>query len=297
MTLTPIQKKRLQTLKSDYERLKTGKETLLQLLAESELPEMVYNSNAIENSTLTLSDTEKILLDQEISRDLNLREVYEAKNLARLNEYMHDKAVFTDITPDLIKLIHQMLIGVINDAIAGRFRTKGEYVRVGTHIAPSPEQVEGMMQNALRQYSSEHSLHFLDQIARFHLEFETIHPFNDGNGRVGRILINWQLARLGFPPVIIRNKGKEKYYDTFGAYRFNHNTNGLTHLLYLALAESLHKRLSYLRGDTIITLSEYAATKGIISPIAFNKARRQTIPAFREKGVWKIGMKNDEKNI
>lgn len=289
MKLTPRQLKYLQLLKSDYDRLKMGKDSLLKLLIESELPEMVYNSNAIENSTLTLPDTEKILLDQEVSRDLNLREVYEAKNLARLNEYMHKKAIFTDITPELITLIHQMLISVIDDSIAGRFRKKGEYVRVGTHIAPAPEQVEGMLQNALSQYNSEHSLHFLDQIARFHLEFETIHPFNDGNGRVGRILINWQLARLGFPPVIIRNKGKEKYYHTFGMYRFNQETSGFTHLLYLALAESLHKRLAYLRGDAIVTLSEYAKGQSVITPIVFNKARRQTIPAFREKGAWKIG--------
>jgi Fic family protein len=291
MKLTSRQLKYLQSLKSDYDRLKIDKDPLLELLTESELPEMVYNSNAIENSTLTLSDTEKILLDQEVSRNLNLREVYEAKNLARLNVYMHDKAIFTNITPELIKLIHQMLIGVINDTIAGSFRTKGEYVRVGTHIAPAPEQVDGMLQNALREYNTEHSLHFLDQISRFHLEFETIHPFNDGNGRVGRILINWQLARLGFPPVIIRNKGKEKYYDTFGKYRSNQEIGGLTHLLYLALTESLHKRLAYLRGNTIIPLSEYAKLEGVITPIVFNKARRQTIPAFREKGVWKIGVK------
>lgn len=291
MKLTSRQLNYLQVLKSDYDQLKTGKDSLLELLTESELPEMVYNSNAIENSTLTLPDTEKILLDQEVSRDLNLREVYEAKNLARLNEYMHDKSSTTEITSDLVKLIHQMLIGVINDDIAGRFRTKGEYVRVGTHIAPPPEQVEGMIQNALCTYSSDHTFHFLSLIARFHLEFETIHPFNDGNGRVGRILINWQLARLGFPPIIIRNKGKEKYYDTFGIYRVNQNIDSLTHILYLALTESLHKRLAYLRGYSIISLSDYAKSQKTILPIILNKARRQTIPAFREKGVWKIGVK------
>jgi Fic family protein len=292
MSLTSNQKKSLQDLKSNYDILKVGKDSLLELLTESELPEMVYNSNAIENSTLTLPDTEKILLDQEISRDLNLREVYEAKNLARLNEYLHTKAMVTDISADLIKLIHQMLIGVINDDIAGRFRGKGEYVRVGTHIAPAPEQVEGMIQNTVREYGSEHTLHFLAQIARFHLEFETIHPFNDGNGRVGRILINWQLARLGFPPIIIRNKGKEKYYETFSQYRFDQNIGGLTHILYLAITESMHKRLAYLRGDSIIPLSDYAKSLKVISPIILNKARRQTIPAFREKGIWKIGVKN-----
>ena len=291
MKLTLRQLKYLQKLKSDYDRLRVGKDSLLQLLTESELPEMVYNSNAIENSTLTLPDTEKILLDQEVSRDLNLREVYEAKNLARLNEYMHDKAVTTDITPDLIKFIHQILIGVINDAIAGRFRASGEYVRVGIHIAPAPEQVEGMIQKTLAEFNSQHTLHFLDQISRFHLEFETIHPFNDGNGRVGRILINWQLARLGFPPIIIRNKGKEKYYDTFGVHRSSQKTAGLTHILYLTLVESLHKRLAYLKGYTVTPLTEYAKLHNIIAPIMLNKARRQTIPAFREKGVWKIGIK------
>lgn len=289
MKLTFIQQKYLQTLKSEYDRLKSGKDSLLQMLTEVELPEMVYNSNAIENSTLTLPETERILLDQEISRDLNLREVYEAKNLARLNEYMREKAAPTVITKDLITFIHQMLMGVINDPIAGRFRTSGEYVRVGLHIAPAPEHVDELLAKALLSYDSDHSHHFLERVARFHLEFESIHPFNDGNGRIGRILINWQLARLGFPPLIISNKGKQKYYDTFSAYRVNQNINPLTRILYLALTESLHKRLAYLRGDSILPLTKYADQHNIIAPIMLNKARRQTIPAFRERGVWKIG--------
>ena len=82
-------------------------------------------------------------------------------------------------------LLHQMLIGGINDAIAGRFRQQGEYVRVGTHIAPAPEHVERMIDNILVEYSSNLDTYFLDKIARFHLDFETIHPFCDGNGRIG----------------------------------------------------------------------------------------------------------------
>lgn len=291
MSLTISQQKYLQTLKSDFDRLKSGKESLLRLLVESELPEMVYNSNAIENSTLTLPETEKILLDQEISRDLNLREVYEAKNLARLNEYMQGKVASTGISKELIKLLHQMLIGVIDDSIAGRFRNSGEYVRVGTHIAPAPKDIERLLENAVTGYQSDHTAHFLENIARFHLEFENIHPFNDGNGRIGRIIINWQLARLGFPPLIITNKGKQGYYDTFGVYRARRDIKPLVRILYLALTESLHKRLSYLRSDQIITLTAQAANVGSIAPALLNKARRQTIAAFREKGVWKIGVK------
>ncbi len=291
MKLTIKHRKYLDQLHKDYQRLKVGKDSLLTLLAESELPEMVYNSNAIENSTLTLPDTEKILLDQEVSRDLNLREVYEAKNLARLQKYQYDKSQHSEITLDLMTLLHQMLLGVINDNIAGRFRRSGEYVRVGLHIAPPPEQLHFLLTNAIETYYTDHQTYFLEKIARFHLEFETIHPFNDGNGRLGRILINWQLSSLGYPPLIIRNKGKEKYYATFGQYRLDQNIDTMTSLLYLALVESLHKRTSYLRGDKIIPLSTHASKIGVIAPILLNQARRQTIPAFREKGIWKIGVK------
>ena len=293
MKLTVKHRNYLNQLQGEYQRLKVGKDSLLTLLIDAELPEMIYNSNAIENSTLTLPETEKILLDQEVSRDLNLREVYEAKNLARLQKYQIVKSQHAEITLDLMTLLHQMLIGVINDDIAGRFRSDGEYVRVGLHIAPPPDQIHRLLANALELYYTDHNSYFLDKIARFHLEFETIHPFNDGNGRMGRTLINWQLSSLGYPPVIIRNKGKEKYYSTFSEYRFDHSTTSMANILYLALTESLHKRLSYLRGDSIITLSQYAEDQKTIAPIMLNKARRQTIPAFREQGVWKIGITNN----
>ena len=77
-------------------------------------------------------------------------------------------------------------MGGIDDAIAGRFRRRGEYVRVGAHIAPAPEQVERMMGNILVEYSSDLDSYFLDKMARFHLDFEVIHPFCDGNGRIGQ---------------------------------------------------------------------------------------------------------------
>ncbi len=291
MKLTIKHKKYLEQLRREYQELKQGRESLLNLLSGSELPEMVYNSNAIENSTLTLPETEKILLDQEISRDLNLREVYEAKNLARIQKYQSEKASTSEITLDLMTLLHQMLIGVINDDIAGRFRHAGEYVRVGLHIAPPPEQIHRLLANAIEEYYTDNQSYFLSKISRFHLEFETVHPFNDGNGRMGRTLINWQLSSLGYPPIIIRNKGKEKYYTTFSDYRYNKDLNSLNHILYLALTESLHKRLSYLRGDKIVRLVDHAKKVGIIAPILLNQARRQTIPAFREQGVWKIGVK------
>ncbi|MDP1721590.1 MAG: Fic family protein [Candidatus Gottesmanbacteria bacterium] len=279
---------RLHTLKKEFDELRVGKDTLLTVIDEAELPEAVYNSNAIENSTLTLSDTEKILLEAEASVDASPREIFEAKNLARVSEYLRGKAETHDLDKETILSLHKMLMTGINDSIAGRFRKAGEYVRVGTHVAPAPEQVERMVDTALRNYASNHEIYTLDGIARFHLEFEHIHPFCDGNGRIGRVLINWQLVRLGYPLVIIRDKEKHLYYAGFPAYRDKKNAKPMEKVLTLALTESLHKRITYLRGAEIVHLSDYAKKAEKTIAALTNAARRQNVPAFREKGVWKI---------
>lgn len=289
-------RKYIQELKTQYDFLRQGKESLLAMIDEAEIPENVYNSNAIENSTLTLKETEKILLEQELSRDVSIREVFEAKNLARVITYKRNKSQTSDLDKELILLLHQMLIGGIDDDIAGRFRKKGEFVRVGTYIAPAPEHVERMMESILLEYSSDTNSYFLDKIAKLHLDFETIHPFCDGNGRIGRVLINFQLISLGFPRVIIRDKEKDVYYQAFKDYRDLKNTKTMEKILALALIESFHKRITYLKSEVIITLSEYIKKKKLSAPALTNAARRQTIPAFRERGVWKIGEGFNTKN-
>jgi Fic family protein len=258
------------------------------MISESELPEMVYNSNAIENSTLTLKETEKILLSQMLMRDVSLRETYEATNLARVIKYLWTRPNY-DLSVENFELLHQMLLGGINDDFAGRIRRAGEYVRVGWHIAPPPEQVKNMLETLINEYNSENDKYFLEKISEFHLQFETIHPFCDGNGRMGRLIINLQLAALGFPPVIIQNKGKkENYYPIFDEWRDKKKSDKFSDYLYLSLCESFHKRLAYLRGDEIIKLSEYAKNNGISPAQITNVAKRQTIPAFRQEGIWRI---------
>lgn len=295
-TLRPM-KNRIQSLKAEYDRLRFGKESLLQMIDEAELSESVYNSNAIENSTLTLKETEKILLEMEVSRDVSLREVFEAKNLARVMQYIQTKIQEKELTKELILLLHTMLIGNIRDTVAGRFRSENEYVRVGTHIAPGPEHIDMMIDEILVAYSSDSETYFADKIAKFHLDFETIHPFNDGNGRIGRVIINFQLYRLGFPGIIVRNKEKKDYYQSFIRYRDTKDTKLMERVVTLALSEALHKRNAYLRGDSIVTIAEYAKKQNASLKSLLNAARRQTVPAFREKGVWKIGRLEEVKNM
>ncbi len=288
MTIHKDLKNKIEYLKREYDSIRQGKESLLDIVFEAELPESVYNSNAIENSTLTIAETEKILLDLEVPRDVSVREVFEAKNLARVFEYIKDKVSIRNIDKELILFLHKMLISNIDESISGRFRTRGEYVRVGTHIASAPEHIEAMLESALIEYSANHTSYFLEKISRFHLDFEHIHPFNDGNGRIGRVLINYQLLQQGFPPIIIRDKEKQTYYKSFGEFRDKRKFTILYKVLATALLESLHKRIAYMKGDKIIRLTDYARNYNLSSSILLNKAKRQTIPAFREKGVWKI---------
>lgn len=283
-------RERIKILSAEYNRFSTGKESLLKIINEAELSESVFNSNAIENSTLTLKETEKILLDKEVSRNVSVREIFEAKNLARVMEYFELKRNELSLTSETILLVHKMLIENIDDNIAGRFRMKNEYVRVGSHIAPAPEHVERMVDAILSEYESNINDYPIDKIAKFHLDFETIHPFLDGNGRIGRVIVNFQLNKLGFPNLIIRNKEKKIYYQSFREYNDSKNTKTMEKIIVLALFESLHKRISYLKGESIIYLSEYAKSSEKSLNSLINLARRQTIPAFRERGVWKIGV-------
>jgi Fic family protein len=221
-------------------------------------------------------------------RVVSLRETYEATNLARVIKYLWTRPDFK-LTVENLELLHQMLLGGINDDYAGHIRTAGQYVRVGWHIAPPPEQVKPMLENLFHKYYSEDSKYFLDKIAAFHLRFETIHPFCDGNGRMGRLLINLQLAALGYPPVIIQSKSKkEEYYPIFDEYRHKGKTDMFSNYLYLALSESLHKRLAYLRGNEIIKLSDYIKANNLKATVLTNAAKRQAIPAFRQGGIWRI---------
>lgn len=285
--INAITKNKLAQLKQQYDQILETNTSLFMMLQEREIPEMVYNSNAIENSTLSLVQTEEILFRGRTPNGADVREVYEAKNLGNILGFLAQHPKYT-VTEEHILQIHKMLLSGINDYIAGRFRDWGEQVRVGWHIAPAPEHVPRMIDDIL--YNYDHSdEYFLDKIARFHARFEYIHPFNDGNGRTGRIITNLQLAQLGYPPITIFAKNrKQDYYPLFEEYQRTRQYDGFTELFADLLCESLHKRLAYASGDKIISLSEWAKSNQEDINSLLNAARRQTIPAFRERGRWMI---------
>ncbi len=279
---------KLKKLQDQFNKLAKGKDDLLKEIAIAEIPEMVYNSNAIENSTLTLEDTENILSGGTIGRTVSVRELFEARNLAKITENLLDEPK-QKLRVNLILKLHKMLLTNINDNIAGRFRSGNEWARVGNHLGANPLYAADLIKELADDYNNNKTRFYLDSIARFHAEFETIHPFADGNGRIGRVLINLQLINEGLPPIIIQNKSKHKeYYPLFANYPVTLKFGGFTVLFALLLQESLHKRITMLSDRKIIPLSLWATQNKVKQNVAANKAKRQTIPAFRLREKWMI---------
>lgn len=286
--INQVTKNKIDSLAKEYCELAAKKKEAIRELAISELPEMVYNSNAIENSTLTLEDTEDILIRDQIHTDHEIREIYEAKNLAGATEYLMDNPE-KEISVELILKLHRILLSDIRDEIAGRFRSGREWVRVGTHLGANPEFVNGLMYDLVREYNSRDDKYFLEKIAYFHAEFENIHPFGDGNGRIGRLITNEQLDLLGLPPIIIPNKSKfDEYYPALDEYTKSGKIDKLTDLFAGLLTEALHRRKAQLTARKIVTVADWAKANGVGLQSATNKAIRGTIPAFRVRGHWMI---------
>lgn len=281
--------KKINLLRERYYAVATGKEALIKILGEAEVADQVYNSNAIENSTLSLEETEKILLQIDLDRYITEREIFEAKNLARVVSYIDKKAKEQELNPEVILSLHQMLLANIRDEIAGRFRHDNEYVRVGNHIAPAAKEISGRLDKMLAEYNATSYESITKRIARLHLAFEQLHPFNDGNGRIGRVINNYLLIREGFVPINIKFIDRGKYYEAFKEFNEKGVMNVMEEIVGKALTNSYHKRLAYLEGKKIVVLGDYAKSHKLSHSNLINKANRKTIEAFLEKGIWKIG--------
>ena len=283
---------KIDSLKERYQKASIKKESLIKLINETEVAERVYNSNAIENSTLTLEETEKILLRIDLNRYISERELFEAKNLAQVISYINTKAKEQELSLEIILFLHKMLISNIRDDIAGRFRKDNEWVRVANYIAVDPKQLVKKLKEMFVEYNSTSNKNIIKRIALIHLTFEHIHPFVDGNGRIGRVINNYLLIREGFVPINIKFINRKLYYGAFKEFDKNKGSSIMEEIVGKAITNSYYKRLAYLEGMEIIPLGEYAKKMNISHSNLINKAKRQTIEAFLEKGVWKMGLPN-----
>ncbi|MFH1259546.1 MAG: Fic family protein, partial [Elusimicrobiota bacterium] len=165
---------------------------------------------------------------------------------------------------------------------------------VGNHIAPNPKEVVDRLEKMLAEYNAASHENIIKRIAKLHLTFEYTHPFVDGNGRIGRVINNYLLIREGFVSINIKFIERKKYYAAFKEFDEKDAAVIMEEIVGKALTSSYHKRLAYLEGKKIITLADYAKNNKISHSNLINKAGRQTIEAFLEKNIWKIGVDYDK---
>ena len=201
--------------------------------------EHTYNSNAIEGNTLTLQETQLVL--QGITIDQKpLKDHLEAVGYKEAYEYMEQLArEQRELTLHEICVIHSLVL-------ADRQEDRGRFRRVPVRIAGAlttpvqPYQIEPMMSALLADMETlYHHLHVVEKAALFHLRFEAIHPFIDGNGRTGRLLMNLQLIKAGYPPVNVKFSDRRRYYQAFDDYARTGSPDMMTTLI----AEYLEQRL------------------------------------------------------
>lgn len=165
-----------------------------------------YNTNAIEGSKITLEETRDIVVDN-VSPKRPLKDVRETEAHFNVFLAMLDKG--EKISRDLLLRWHRNIFLETKGDIAGRYRDF--LVRVGNYAAPDWQDVEGLM-DGLVDFMSEAGMNPVEMAARAHYRFEKIHPFGDGNGRIGRLLMNHILWHEGYPMLIIEYAKRRSYY-------------------------------------------------------------------------------------
>lgn len=165
-----------------------------------------YNTNAIEGSTITL-DEARLILEDKVAPNKPLKDVRETEDHAKV--FMGMLKTEEKMSEALLLNWHEGIFGETKPDIAGRFR---DYlVRVGPYMAPDWQDVEKLMKQLI-SFVNESSLNSVEVAARVHYMFEKIHPFGDGNGRIGRLLMNYILWKNGYPMLIIEYKKRKSYY-------------------------------------------------------------------------------------
>lgn len=218
-------------------------------LREEFMVEFTYNSNAIEGNTLTLKETAMALEGMTIDQK-PLKDHMEAIGHRDAFLFVMDIAEKEiPISESVIKQIHSLVL-IDRPEDRGTFRRipvriMGAYTEPVQPYLIEPKITELLATNEERKAK----MGTIERIARFHLEFEGIHPFIDGNGRTGRLILNLDLIRNGYPPVNVKFTDRKKYYDAFDEYYRNGNANKMTELIAGYVNERLGDYLTVLNVD------------------------------------------------
>lgn len=205
---------------------------------EDYITRCTYHSNAIEGNTLSFAETYAILFnDNTLTVKAQPRELYEAINHKYALSYVLDHLA-DDLTESMIKHIAIQINKNIME-ISG-YRTTQVFIRGAEHIPPAPNMLNQAMMYYVHNYNNTSFGSIFEKVARQHIEFESIHPFADGNGRTGRLLINYELLRNNVPPVVIPKENRTEYFN----YIANKDAAGLASY-FKSLSDNEQKRIEH----------------------------------------------------
>ncbi len=180
--------------------------------------ELTYTSNAIEGNTLTRSETALVVEKGITVNGKTLTEHLEAINHAEALDFI--KGLVSkkrkDITERDTLDIHSLILGKIDDSNAGRYRNVAVRIAGVPVVLPNPLKIPELMKDFYKWLHSKNRDHPVKIAADAHLQFVTIHPFADGNGRTARLLLNLLLLQKGYPPALIRKEERKTYIDSIG---------------------------------------------------------------------------------
>lgn len=214
-------------------------------LTEEFVVEYTYNSNAIEGNTLTLRETDMVLRGLTIAQK-PLKDHMEVVGHREAFDFVRD--LVKDRVPlseNIIKQIHYLVLADKKDD-RGIYRRIPVKIMGAKHKPVQPYLIQPKMEQLLENYRNS-TEHIISRFARFHIEFEGIHPFIDGNGRTGRLLVNLELMKAGYPPIDIKFTDRIAYYNAFDEYHVKHNLGVMEKLFVGYVNEKLDSYLAMLK--------------------------------------------------
>lgn len=213
---TKEQIKKLESIKIEYrEIIKSFTKHQIKDILDRFTVNFTYESNAIEGNSLTLKDVTLILGENIVPKNKDLREVYETRNTREAHELLFKNKIKINIK-DILN-IHSILIK--DTGVQAGFKKLPNYLVIRDLKTTLPEKVEEEINRLIYWYDiNKDKIHPLKLAAEFHARFEKIHPFEDGNGRTGRILLNAILLEHNYPPLIIRKTARIAYFSSLGAF-------------------------------------------------------------------------------
>jgi Fic family protein len=204
----------IDSLKEMIDRHRPFSKRLADSLHEKLIVEWTYNSNAIEGNTLTLSET-KVVLEGITIGGKSMVEHLETINHREAILFIEDLVVNREPLSEWnIKNIHALILKEIDNQNARKYRMENVVISGAKHIPPKHYDINNLMQKLIAEYQNDwQDYHPILRATLLHGEFVKIHPFIDGNGRTSRLLLNFELMKSGYTPIIIKNKNRAKYYE------------------------------------------------------------------------------------